>query len=336
MPRKSRPWFRWNRSRTAGRWYVTKGKKQIALEVTDPSDEPAAWEALKRLINKAVSEVSGKSEPRPEPIGMLRDEFLATIEHRITAESMRRYRTHLDRFAGSFPDSTAGNLDPVALEKQAAASFPSRNTRATYLLVVQMFVRWCGLTHFRVKLPARESRGAEAVIDQATYQRLLTETVGDFRQLVRFLWATGSRQQEAAIITAEMVDWPSGTVRITEHKGKRRGKDRILFLSADGLTILKEQSDKYGSGFLFRGNRGRRLTQKAIVLRFQRLSKVIGTHVHAHQFRHAYCTRALLSGLSNSMVAELAGHAGTAMVDRHYGHLGARADLLREAANRVE
>jgi hypothetical protein len=34
-------------------------------------------------------------------------------------------------------------------------------------------------------------------------------------------------------------------------------------------------------------------------------------------------------------VAELLGHSGTAMLHRHYAHLGAKAKALREALSRI-
>lgn len=333
MPRKSRPWFRWNRNHDAGRWYVTQKGKQIALPVTDPSDDAGAWAALKTLINRAVRE--GPVGPRHEPLADLVDVFLDSVKHRIQPSTLTRYKGLLDSLVEMVPDATAATIDAADLDRKASERGWTQNTRATFLVAVQGFVRWAGRKDFKVPMPPRESRGADAVIDADTYSRILAETRGDFRQFCRFLWATGARQQEAAGITGAMVDWASGTVRLKDHKGKGRGKARILYLSAEALAILREQADKHKEGFLFQGNRGRRMSRQSIILRFGRLSDAIGRKVFAHKFRHAYCTRALLSGVPSAIVAEMAGHTGTGMIERHYGHLGARADLLREAANKV-
>jgi integrase len=54
----------------------------------------------------------------------------------------------------------------------------------------------------------------------------------------------------------------------------------------------------------------------------------------AESFRHGWVTDAKLR-LTNSVVAELAGHTSTAMVDRHYGHVNERRAELAEAAGKV-
>jgi hypothetical protein len=51
--------------------------------------------------------------------------------------------------------------------------------------------------------------------------------------------------------------------------------------------------------------------------------------------RHAFATDALANGVPDVQVAELLGHSGTAMLHRHYAHLGARAKALRESLGRV-
>jgi hypothetical protein len=69
---------------------------------------------------------------------------------------------------------------------------------------VNVFLRWCGRAE-QLPLPPKESRGADAVIPDAVHRRVLSETKGDFRALVQFLWLTGCRPGEATGLTAEAV-----------------------------------------------------------------------------------------------------------------------------------
>ena len=46
-------------------------------------------------------------------------------------------------------------------------------------------------------------------------------------------------------------------------------------------------------------------------------------------------TTALEQGVPDTHVAELLGHASTAMIHRHYGHLAARSVVLRASLGRV-
>jgi integrase len=55
----------------------------------------------------------------------------------------------------------------------------------------------------------------------------------------------------------------------------------------------------------------------------------------AYGFRHGLATDALSRGVADAVVAELLGHSGTAMLHKHYAHLTARSQALREALGRV-
>jgi integrase len=52
-------------------------------------------------------------------------------------------------------------------------------------------------------------------------------------------------------------------------------------------------------------------------------------------YRHTFATDALANGVPDAQVAALLGHSGTAMLHKHYAHLGARAKALRDALDKV-
>jgi integrase len=55
----------------------------------------------------------------------------------------------------------------------------------------------------------------------------------------------------------------------------------------------------------------------------------------AYGLRHTFATDALANGVPDAQVAELLGHSGTAMLHKHYAHLGARAAALKAALGKV-
>ena len=57
--------------------------------------------------------------------------------------------------------------------------------------------------------------------------------------------------------------------------------------------------------------------------------------VFAYGYRHTFATDALAHGVPDAHVAELLGHSGTAMLHRHYSHLTARSQALRDALGKV-
>lgn len=116
-------------------------------------------------------------------------------------------------------------------------------------------------------------------------------------------------------LTAEAVDWASGTATLKRHKARKKGKKRVLFLPQEALALLRRQAEWHGgSGPLFRGQGGKGLSRQAIVTRFLRVSEKVGRTVTAYQYRHTWATRALAAGIPDTHVAALLGHASTAMV----------------------
>jgi integrase len=331
MPRTAAPWYR----TSTGRWYVTHQGKKRPLPITDPKDQAGAWDAFRALVSQAVTEAVRSPAARPEPVAELVKPYLDAIAHKINARTRRGYESYLRTFVALFGNSAAAQIDPGAVEKGALAAGWSDSNRANYLWAVQAFLRWCGRADVKLSRPAKDSRGAEAVVPPALHARILRETTGDFHQYVRFLWATGCRPMEGARLTVEAVDWVTGTVTLKQHKTRHKKKRRILYLSTEAVAILREQAERHRAGPLFRGLGGRPFSLQAVVSRFCRLSDKLGESVCAYNYRHTFGTRALAVGLPDTHVAALMGHTSTRMLHQHYSHITADARLLREAAEKL-
>lgn len=304
--------------------------RQTPLPVTDPKDEVAAFAAFQRLLAASTT-----STTRPEPIADLTAEYLDAIGHRISLTTRRGYEILLRRLSARLGNRAAGEIEPCIVEKVAANENWSDSHRANFLFAAQAFLRWCGRKDLKLARPAKESRGAEAVISPELHARILRECTGDFHQFVKVLWLTGARPMEVAGLTVEGIDQASGTATLKKHKTKHKGKKRILYLSSESLEIVAEQTERYRSGHLFRGYGGRPFSRMAIVCRFLRVSAKIGKDVTAYQYRHSWASRALAAGIPDTHVAALMGHTSTNMLHRHYSHITANARLLREVAERA-
>lgn len=330
MPRPSRPWYRASRSM----WYATILGKQAPLQVTDPTDESAAWTALQRLLDAAKV----ISQPPPaRTVAEIVTAYLADAEPRVKPITLRGYRRFLGAFMARFGTECVAALTPEQIEADARRSTWSNSTRHNHLSAIETCFRWAGIKLARpLRKPGKESAGAAVVIPEAVFRRMLGHCSGDWFAVVSFLWQTGARPSEAAAVTFESVDWPGRVVRLKEHKTRGTSKsDRLIYLNDEAAEVLQWQAERHKSGLLFRSHDGGPFSRQAFVMKFQRISKRIGRRVTAYGLRHSYASRALAAGESDAIVAHLLGHASTEMIHRHYSHLAEHGRQLVEAAARI-
>lgn len=189
------------------------------------------------------------------------------------------------------------------------------------------------LKHLR-KSPM-ESRGDKALVSEEAHATLFEAAPDYFKPFLSVLRMTGARPGEVASITTENFDAVNGIVRLMDHKTAHHGKSRIIFLTPEAVALLQQQKAKYEEGYLFRNCYGRAWTKDAIVCVMRRLRKKTGVKVTAYGYRHTFATDALANGIPDAQVSALLGHSGTAMLHRHYSHLTARSQALKDALNRV-
>jgi integrase len=151
------------------------------------------------------------------------------------------------------------------------------------------------------------------------------------------LWLTGARPGEIAGLTASDLDLDKRVAVLASHKTAHLGKARVLFLCPEAVAILRKLVALRPNGLLFPGHEGatEKMTPQVIDKRLQRVCKKAGVKCFAYQYRHTFATEALARGVPDTQVAALLGHASTAMLHRHYAHLGEKARVLQEALKKI-
>jgi integrase len=347
MARPSKPWFR--ESKDA--WYITVEGRKLSLGVKGRENEKEAVKAWHRLMANGTPEPSAPppaataSEPKPDGVTVeqMLTAFLADCEGRTTGKTTEIYRYFLLPFADAYRERSADTLTPTLVEAYSRKPGWKAQTRHGFLTTLVTAFRWavragmlCRNPLQGVRKPPKQSRGMEALVTLEEYAQLTDAATPDFRLYMRVLWATGARPGEVSAITAENFDADAGLVRLSSHKTAYKGKVRVMYLPPEVVALLTRQRERYRTGALLRNTNGEAWTENALGLAMRRTRERAGIpHATLYGFRHSFATDALANGVPDAQVAELLGHSGTAMLHRHYSHLGARAQALKDALGKV-
>jgi integrase len=165
-------------------------------------------------------------------------------------------------------------------------------------------------------------------------KRLLNACPLDFRQMVRAALETGARYGELARLTVGDYNPDVGTVAIRVTK---TSKPRHVVLTADGVAFFAQCcAGRAASEPLFRKTDGKvwGKSHQGRPMRAACERAHIDPPINFHGLRHTWASLSVMNGLPLIVAARNLGHAGTAMVEKHYGHLAPSyvADAIREHA----
>lgn len=329
------------------------GGRQKPLGITDPNDRAGAEVSHKNLIDQLADAVAARFLPAAAPAPKLANVaesiagFLAMKDRRVAAGKLcelaaAEYRRDLNRFAEAFGTRAGSSLAAAEIEEWADKPTWSSSTQNNVLGTVQMMLRWSGVALSPpIVRPPKESRRADTILTDEQFAQVLVAlrrwARTDIGELLEVLRETGARPQEIAQLRVDGVDWPNYSARLVKHKTRRKtGADRIIHFNSAAMKLLERQREKHGEGLLFRTRSGNYYRPPVIVRRLWYLSKQLGFRVIAYGLgRHSFATRALEAGIPDVLVAGLLGHKGTAMLHKHYSHVGENARALKDAAERA-
>jgi len=162
------------------------------------------------------------------------------------------------------------------------------------------------------------------------------------KAIMELFYSSGLRLTELVSLEVTAIDLKDRTVRVLG-KGS---KTRIVPMGRQAIAALKQWLQaraalvKSGTGALFVGKSGRRLSVRAVQLRVGAWGRRqgIGVHVHPHMFRHSFATHLLESSGDLRGVQELLGHAdiGTTQIYTHldFQHLATVYEAAHPRARR--
>src|SRR5207249_1836134 len=140
---------------------------------------------------------------------------------------------------------------------------------------------------------------------------------------------SGARPQEVKRLEARHLELGLERAKLLtkESKGKQRARV-IYFPTARSLDIVRRLAERHPSGPIFRSSKGNAWTGDSVKNAFARLEKKIGKRYTQYSFRRTWITRKIVAGVDSHVVAQLSGHASTAMIDKHYSAVAQDHEFL--------
>jgi integrase len=338
MARLPRPWRRTDKGRA---WYAQVDGRQVKLG----GPELTKTDAQKALNKILADDRRMKAGAGALPVRDIANLFLTRCKRDLAPLTYSVYRFRLKTFVDAWGTMDAEAIRPHHVEEWLKARETWGPTmRHGAITAVKRVFNWAhkqghlrdnALRDVEKPRPSRRERimtpeQVEAVI--AAYA-----PSNPFRLLLEALRLTGARPGELVKAEARHLDLAAGTLVLPGKTTRATGRLRTIYLPSGAVEILRDLAERNPDGALFRNRDGRPWTRDAIVCRFARLRKRLGMgpEATAYSLRHGFATGALERGVPIATVAELMGHASTAMISRHYSHLSERREHLREAAERA-
>ncbi len=318
--------------------WVTKIDGQLHTLAKGKRNRAEATRALHALL---AAKAKGQATPtRSISVGELCDRLWTwTRDHRsaLTAEWYQRHLQAFVNWAGY--ETIANTIRPFHVSEWVDGQGWGQSTRHGAITAVKRAFRWGHRQGYLESDPLAALdkpgiRRREAILGPEDQRRVLGSIDGPLRDYLATMYETGCRPSEVARI--EAVHVVGDTIVMAGKTTRKTRKPRVIYLTPVVAEIVARLASANPDGPIFRNTRGRPWTRNALAQAMQRVRSRLGLgpECTAESLRHGWVTDAKLR-LPNSVVAELAGHASTAMVDAHYGHVNLRRAELAQAASSV-
>lgn len=353
MGRPNKPRYREDK----GTW-VSKIDGRLRTLAKGRRNRPEAMRVLAEILAK-------RAAPAPSPLDdvtlvALFDHFLDHAKVNLAVETYRWYRRHLalavEALGRNAPSQSVRPIDVTHWvdgphdkpawrdgESYRVACEWSRSTKHGAIASVKAAYSWAVRQGLAASNPlaGMPSPGIDqrtAMIDAATARKVLDILEGDsLADILEFLHETGCRPSEAYRLEAVHLDFDVGIAVLPGKTTRRTNKPRVVYLTKRAADIAKSAARAHPEGPIFRNRRGLPWTPNAVGSRLGKIRKKHGlsADVIPEAFRHGWVTDALIRGVPDKIVAEIAGHQSTAMIHKHYAHLARRAREIRGHAESV-
>lgn len=316
MARQSKMWFRKDRKV----WMVTINGKRHNLG----PNKRKATEKFYELMAEKDHAVAIETDTLAE----LLDDFLTWTYENRAQKTADRYKDFCNDFCQTYGRVIVSELSPAHVTRWLSQR-PTWNptTKRNAITAVNRGFNWAvkNLGLRRNPIAGMEKPTAltrTTIVEDGEFEWLLENCNDAFRELMIVSWDCGSRPQETKRIEAKQVNLDQQVVIITAAEGAKGGFTRSFYIPTDrSMEIIRRLCEEQPEGPIFRNTRGNPWTKDAVKCQFQRLRDRYGKEFTHYALRHSYITRKLKAGVDSHVVATLAGHKNTRMIDQVYSHV---------------
>jgi len=327
MGRNPKPWW-WQKR---GAYFATVNGKRVKLG----TNLKVAGEKLKRLRQEPVPAAAMPTDS----VAAILDRFLVWVQKNREHDTYVWYHKFIEPFSRYCGDLEVGYVTACHVSDWIATHDKwGATTRRSAITAIS---RGFNFAVRNLGLAANPIRGMEK---PAAVTRTDPITLGEFkailrashskpfRHLLEFCWDCGCRPQEARQLEPRHVDLQRRRCVLPAKESKGKQRSRVIYLATErALRLATRGMDQER---IFLNNRGRPWTALAIGCRFRRLKPILGTLYHQYSLRHTWITRKLIAGVDSHVVATLAGHTDTKMLDKVYSHVADNYEFLLEQARK--
>lgn len=368
MPRDPKPWY--NNARGQFMAWLG-GKKHVLFKGPDTKPNfRLAKRALDDLLYQARN--NPHSATTEQTVASVIEAYLSHAEGRIADSTMAVKKPYLQSFAEDYGTRTMPQCSPEDMEDwlKEHDEWKSDWTKNGAIRTVQSAFNWAasrkvmrdqrkialirdnpfrGFTH-RVGAARRDMTPEEFRLILRVSGQPLRDTLrklkrdrklpawkkptpgGRFRQILLYLWLTGSRPSEAAKLRWKDVDFDNAVVVLNEHKTIRMQRNpapRVIPLDPVVVRLLRWLYNRREGDHVFLSKRKTPWNKNTLAQRLRRAREAAGIpdDVKLYGTRHAFGTRAILSGVDIKTTSALLGHTTTRVTERYLHVLGKNGHL---------
>jgi integrase/recombinase XerC len=324
MSRTPSVWF-WKQK---GIYCTTINGKRIRLS----ENKREAQSKLKVLLRQEHKPLDSTS------LAVVLDEFLGWCYENRAERTADRYRDFCQDFLTCTGDMPVSSLTPAHVTRwlttKTTWNATTKNNAITALIRALNYVkRNHGMPNPLQGMEKPTPKRRSSVVTPEDFDLILAHVHDEqFRDLLILSYDSFARPFEIKELEARHIEIDKSRAVIPAAEAKK-GILRVFYFPTDrSLEILKRLIEAYPEGPLLRTMRGTKWNGFNVRCRFQRLEEKIGKRFKHYDFRRGGITRAILAGTDSHVVAKLAGHQSTAMIDRHYSVVADDHAFMLDAA----